>query len=249
MFNLEQEDDVLIITLSGKITADEVTAFYQSFETAIEAVDQIGLVIDATGFDDMTGDAIARDISLEFGLMDRMGKLPKAAVVSDKEFIAAAVRAMNPLLPMIEMRSFKSDEMQAARKFAADLPPKKRQGKGIRMMDQSSPEVMGFEIEGYIEADALLAISNDVLRHLEKDEEFRALVKIKSFRGFDPHILTEGSFLKMKLGAMKKTKKYAVVTDEVWVKPLIGIAGSFLGIEARRFPLAQEQAAWDWVRS
>lgn len=249
MFDLKQQGNLLLITLSGKVTADEVSAFYARFDDLLEGIDQTGMVIDMTGFDDMTGDAIARDIPLELGLLDEMGKFPKAALVSDKEFVGAAAQALNPLVPMIDIRVFTPGDMQAAMDFASDLPPKKPQGKGIYITDQSSPEVLAMELDGYMDDDEIEAISKEVLSRIESGDEFRALIKVKSFGGFDPGILTEGSFFKMKFGAMKELKKYAIVTDEGWLKPLLGFAGSISGIEMKLFPIAQEKAAWAWVKS
>lgn len=248
-FDLKQQENIFIVTMSGKVTADEVSAFYDRFDSAIHGIDRTGIVIDATGFDDMTGDAIARDIPLELGLLDQMGKIPKVAILSGKEFIGATVRAVNPLVPMIDMKAFGPEEMEAAKAFASELPPKKPKGKGIYMLDSSTPEVMAMELDGYMDDDEMEAISKEVLSRLDSGREFRALIKVKSFRGFDPGILTEGSFFKMKFGAMKDMKKYAIVTDEGWLKPLIGFAGSISGIEMKLFPLAEEQAAWDWVRA
>ena len=248
MFDLKQQGNVLLVTVSGKVTEDEVSAFYDRFEKVLADVDRTGIVIDATGFDDMTGKAIARDIPLELGLLDQMGKIPKIAFVSDKEFIGTLVRATNPLIPMIDMQTFGPGDMQAAQDFASDLPPKKPKGKGISIMDRSSPEVMAIELDGYMDDDEMEAISHEVLERLESSTDFRLLFKITSFRGFDPGILTEGSFFKMKVDAIKKTKKYAVVTDEAWLKPLLGFARSISGIEIKLFPLAEEQAAWAWVK-
>ncbi|WP_342071161.1 STAS/SEC14 domain-containing protein [Yoonia algicola] len=248
MFDLKQHENLLVITVSGKITEDEVTAFYAHFDSVIEDIERTGIIINATGFDDMTGDAIARDIPLELGLLDQMGKIPKVAVLSDKEFIGATIRAVNPLVPMIDMKAFGPAEMDAAKAFASDLPPKTPKGKGITMLDSSTPEVMAMELDGYMTDDEMEAISKEVLSRLESGGEFSALIKVKSFRGFDPGILTEGSFFKMKFGAMKDMKKYAIVTDEGWLKPLLGFARSISGIDMKLFPLADEQAAWSWVR-
>lgn len=251
MFDLKQQDTLLFITLSGKITADEVTRFYEQFDTLLEDKAQAGIVIDMTGFDDITGDAIARDIPLELGMLDKMGKFPKIAILSDKEFVAATVSAVNPLVPMIDMRVFGAGEEQAARDFAADLPPAKPagKGKGLYLLEDSSDQVLAFAVDGYMDDDEMEVISKEVLRRIETGGEFRALARIKSFGGFDPEILTEGSFFKMKFGAVKEMKKYAIVTDEKWLKPLISFGGMVSGIDMKLFALADEQAAWDWVRA
>lgn len=249
MFDLRQQDDLLFVTLSGTVTADEVSAFYDRFEKTLGTVDRTGIVVDATGFDDMTGDAIRKDIPLELGLLDQMGKIPRIAVISDKEFIGALVRAVNPLVPMIDMRAFAPGDTQAAQAFASDLPPKKPKGKGIYIMDSSTPDVLAMELDGYMDDDEMEIISKEVLRRLDSGTDLKALIKIKSFRGFDPGIFTEKSFFKMKFGAMKDMTKYAIVSDEGWLKPLLGFAGSISGIEMKLFPLAEEQAAWDWVRA
>ncbi len=250
MFDLKREgQNTLVITLSGKVTADEVAAFYKKLTPKLDASDRVGMVIDMTGFDDMTADAIRRDIPLELGLLDQMGKIPRAAFVTDKEFVGAAVAALNPLVPMIEMKVFAPGEKQAAIAFAADLPPKKPQAKGARLIESPSPDVLAFEIDGYIDDDEMKAITKEVNSRLERGDKFSALARIKSFRGFDPAILTEGSFFRMKFGGAKAMKKYAIVSDESWLKPLIGFARTVTGIDIRHFPLAEEQAAWDWVKA
>jgi hypothetical protein len=53
----------------------------------------------------------------------------------------------------------------------------------------------------------------------------------------------------VEFGAIKDVKKYAIVSDEVWLKPLIGFGAAVSGIEMKLFALADEPAAWDWVRS
>lgn len=247
MLNMKQSGNVLEITIKGKVTADEVTAFYDKLTPAIEKAERVGIVIDMTGFDDMTANAIRRDIPLEMGLLDQMGKIPRAAVVTDKEFVSALFEAMNPLVPMIDLRVFGPKDLDAARKFAADLPAKKPKGKGARIIDAPDARVFAFEIDGYIDDDEMDVISKEINTRIERGEKLRLLGRIKSFGGFDPEILTEGSFYKMKVGSLKAVEKYALVSDEGWLKPLIGFAKTVSGIEMRHFPLSEEKAAMDWV--
>lgn len=173
------------------------------------------------------------------------------AILTDKEFIKAGVQALNPLVPVIDMRVFGADEEHTARAFASDLPLRKpaQKGKGLYIMEESDDQVLGFVLDGYMDDDEMEVISHEVLRRIEQGGEFRALARIVSFRGFDPGILTDGSFFKMKFGAIKDMKKYAIVTDEKWLKPLLGFGSMVSGIEIKLFALAEEQAAWAWVRS
>ncbi|WP_417807214.1 STAS/SEC14 domain-containing protein [Thioclava sp.] len=247
MLNMKQDGNVFVLTMKGKVTADEVTAFYDKFTPAIEKADRVGIVIDISGFDDMTVDAIRHDIPLEIGMLDQMGKIPRAAVVSDKAFIGALVKAVNPLIPMIDMRIFGPDEMDAALKFASDLPDRKPKGKGAHVIESSDKNVFAFEIDGYVADDEMHAISAEINARIERGETFNALARIKSFGGLDPKILTDGSFFKMKLGSIEALKKYALVSDEQWLKPLIGFANKITGIEMRHFPLADEAAARAWL--
>lgn len=250
MFDMKKEgENILSVTLSGTLTADEVTAFYDWFTPALNAADQVGLVIDMTGFDDMTGDAIRRDIPLELGLLDKLGKVPKLAIISDKEFVGALAGAVNPLVPMVEVKVFSPVDREKAFAFASELPSKKPTGKGARLIDSPSADVVAFEIDGYIDDDEMEAISTEINTRINRGTTFSALARFKSFGGFDPEILTEGSFFKMKVRGIKSLKKYAVITDESWLKAMIGFAGTVTGIDIRHFPLAEEQAAWEWVKA
>jgi hypothetical protein len=140
-------------------------------------------VIDAAGFEDMTADTIRRDIPLEIGLLDQMGKMPRVAIVSDKEFISALVAAVNPLVPMIDMRAFAPTEMDAAHKFASALPSHKPKGKGARLIASPDGKTLGFEIDGYVDDDEMEAITDEINARIARDERFNVLAKIKSFNG------------------------------------------------------------------
>lgn len=249
MFDLTQDGDLLIVTMKGDVTADEVTAFYQRLTPIIEAADRVGLVIDMTGFNDMSAEAIRRDIPYELGLLDQLRKMPRAAVLTDKQFVGVLFSAINPLIPVTDIRVFGPDEMQAARRFAGTFPRQTATGRGARLIDSPDPGVLAFEIDGYIDDDQMEPITAAVNARIERGESFSALARIKAFGGFDPDILTEASFFKMKFGALGALKKYALVSDERWLGPLVGFARGMTGIEMRLFPLVEEQAAWDWLKA
>lgn len=52
----------------------------------------------------------------------------------------------------------------------------------------------------------------------------------------------------MKWDAIRAMHRYAIVTDQAWVRPFVGMSRLFSQVEIRIFPLDQEDAAWAWVR-
>ncbi|WP_224824663.1 STAS/SEC14 domain-containing protein [Cognatishimia sp. MH4019] len=241
--------DLLEITARGTITEDEVRRFYAELWPAIADAKKIGLIIDLSGFGDMTGRAIIEDLTHEAGALPQLKRFPRIAILTDKQWIRTAERFMDPILPMTKMECFDPADRDAARAFAQDLTEHpKPKGKGLRLIDSEIEGVLAFELDGYMSDAQADAVAAAFRAKIETSTPFDAFARIKRFGGFDPQALVQKDFIQMKMGAAKQMRRYAIVTDERWIKPMVGIARAVTGIEIEVFAEANEPAAWDWLR-
>jgi len=255
MLTLDTTDTPLFrITVAGEVTREEVRAFYKEFEPALDIAGRAGLLVDMKNLDDIEPKAMLEDVVKEFGLLDDLAKMPRCAVITDSRVMAGMIRYTSPLIPRMDMRAFAPDEAAAAEAWARALPPPKAKKvdkpdlPGLTMLESGSPDVLAFEVEGYIDDDHIDRIVAPFRARLEKGGKFNALARIKQFAGFDPEILFDKSLLGMKWDAVKALHRYAVVTDSGWVGPFAGFARMVSSVDVKIFPVAEEEAAWAWVR-
>lgn len=236
------------ITIKGDIDRDQVRDFYKQFKPALDEAGRVGLVVDMTGFEDITPGAMLEDVIEELGLLDDLSKMPRAALVTGNRMLAGMVRYINPVIPRMEVRSFAPEDMSAAAEWAADLPEKAARTPGLRLLDSGHPDVLAFELNGYMDDDDVDVIVKPFRDRIDQGGKFNALARLTHFAGFDPEILFDRALLGMKWDAIRALHRYAIVTDHVWVRPVAGFARMISKVEIEIFPLAREAEAWDWVR-
>lgn len=236
------------VTVKGDISRDEVRSFYAEFKPALDDAGRVGLLVDLSEFGDVSPGAMLEDLMEEMGLLDDLEKMPRAALITGNRTIAGMIRYLNPIVPKMEMRVFTPTEISQAEVWAGDLPEPKSRKPGLSLIDSGHPDVLAFELDGYMDDDDMEIIIGPFQARIEKGGKFNALARMKRFAGFDPEILFDRAFLGMKWDAIRVMHRYAIVTDHQWVRPFAGMARLVSKLDVKIFPLAQEQAAWDWVK-
>lgn len=236
------------VTVKGDIDREDIRDFYRKFKPALDEAGRVGLVVDMTGFGDISAGAALEDVIEELSLLDDLKKMPRAALITGNRTLAGMVRYINPVVPRMELRSFAPEEISTAAQWAADLPEKKPHRPGLTVIDSGHPDVLAFELDGYMDDDDMEVIVRPFRERIDRGGKFNALARLKHFAGFDPEILFDRALLGMKWDAIRVLHRYAVVTDHQWVRPFVGFARMVSHVDVRIFPMSEEQAAWDWVK-
>jgi len=83
---------------------------------------------------------------------------------------------------------------------------------------------------------------------LERHEKVRLLNRIKHFGGIDPAVFMQSGLVSMKLAAMQKVERYAIVGAPGWMRKIIETVNpAFADTDMRTFPLDRENEAWAWL--
>lgn len=249
MIDFDTTDPKLLrVTITGDISRQEVKDFYAKFKPEIDARHRTGVLVDITGFQDITPGAMLEDVIEEFGLLGDMSKMPRVAMITGNRTWAGMVRYLNPIIPKMETRVFMPSEVKDAEDWARDLPEPKHRKPGLSVIETDHPDVLGFELDGYMDDDDMDIIVRPFRDRINEGGQFNALARLKHFAGFDPEILFDRALLGMKWDAIRALHRYAIVTDHQWVRPFAGMARLVSKVDVKIFPLAEEQAAWDWVK-
>lgn len=118
---LTAPDHVAAYKLSGTLTEEDYDRIVADIEAKLDRHERLGLLIDLTGFHDLTLRAGLKDIRYSLGKMWQLRRFPREAVITDKAWIATLAQIASPLVPFIEIRTFKPGESDVALAWASDI--------------------------------------------------------------------------------------------------------------------------------
>lgn len=246
----ELKPNVWELTLEGVLDKGDIQKMERALTPALKGYGPLGLIVRAEGWTDMSADAIAEDAKFEFGLLPEWSKIARMAVVTDLQAFAALLKWIDPILPMIDMKSFASSDVAAAEAFVCDLPAKQAAaaGGGVTLLVDGKEGVIAFEIDGRITTDDVDKLLAPLEAHMNGGEKINLLVRFKDYGGFDPAILANGPLMITKMNAFTHLGRYAVVGAPKWMVAMAGTVGAMMPFEMRTFDTSKDDAAWTWVR-
>lgn len=240
---------VIAIQLSGKLTGDDMKAYRSILETKLSSHVQIGILMDFTGLTDMNADAFTEGIKADLDFLRHIDQIGHLAFVSDKEWLNAVFNFLKPVFPTFEMKVYASDQSDEAMRWVSEQPEaRKPQAPALRFFPTSQDDVLAFEINGMISGKEMPGIIKKFKDILQQHEKVRLLNRIKHFGGIDPAVFMQHGLVAMKLAAIRKLERYAIVGAPGWMCKIVEILNpEFEDMEMRTFPEDRESEAWAWL--
>ncbi|GAU81650.1 STAS/SEC14 domain-containing protein [Bosea sp. BIWAKO-01] len=118
---LAAPDHVAAYRLSGTLTVEDYDSLIADIEARLTRHEKIGVLVDLTGFHDITLGAGARDLRYGFSKLAELRRFPREALISDKGWIETLVAIANPVIPFVEIRCFKPIEYEAALAWVSEI--------------------------------------------------------------------------------------------------------------------------------
>lgn len=243
-------DHVIALALEGTLTGEGLQEYRKVLEKKLQDHDQIGLYIDVTKLTDMTANSIVEGTKADMELFSHIKQLNRCAFVSDKEWPKAAISLADRLFPKIKMKVFPSSESNAALSWAAEKSELSlANSSAIRFLPTNKDNVLAFEVDGVLSASEIPNIIQRLEAFLEGQDSVRLLARMKNYSGFEPSILKHsGELLSMKIDAMKKVERYAIVGAPNWVSKLVETVNPlFPKMDMQAFTDDQESEALAWL--
>lgn len=116
---------VVAFRVTGTLNGDDLDAVTGAVDAALARHERIGMYADLTGFSDLTAEALAKDLRYSLSKLGELNRFPRAAVVTDKQWIKAMTAMWSPLLPGVEARAFDPGQETEAIAWVAGFAPKK----------------------------------------------------------------------------------------------------------------------------
>lgn len=248
---LSAPEHVIAIRLTGKVTGADIAAYQQILDEKLEQELPISLCVDFTGLEDMNFDAFTEGVKADFELLSHLGRFHRCAFVSDKEWPEAVVRYIDPIFPILELKVFAAGERDAAIAWAAEPKAAREPEKpAVRFLTTDREDALGFEIDGRFGSAEMSRVVEEFQAWLDRHEKVRLLCRMKHFGGVDPSVFLQSGLVPMKLSAIRKVERYAIVGASPWMRSMIETLGPlFSEMEIRNFPAEQEAEAWKWIEA
>ena len=244
----ELKPRVFEITLAGTVEATDIDTMKRELTPALKADGKMGLVLRMEDLEDITGDALIQDARFEFSMLPQWSKVQRVAVVTDKQAFEALLNWFDPILPMIDFRTFAPAKADAAQGWAADLPGTNGDaGPGLRIVEDGSDGILVFEIDGKITEEGADQVFSAFDHAVKKHGKINLMIRVKDYEGFDLGLFGNGSFMTSKFGAIGKVGRYAIVGAPGWMRAMAQTMGPFIPIEMRTFEASEEKAAREWA--
>ena len=242
-------DHVIAMHLSDKLTGDDIKKYKGILDGKLLNHDQLSMVVDFTGLTDMNAEACVEGTKADLELLRHINRFTRFAFVSDKEWPQALIGFMSALLPTVEMRVFLPDESDEAIQWASELPKvPKSEAPAFRFLPTSRDDVLAFEIDGVISGKEMPEVIKKFEIFLEQHQKVRLLNRIKHFGGIDPAVFMQSGLLSIKLAAIQKVERYAIVGAPGWMcKVIKTVNPAFADMDMRTFPEDRESEAWAWL--
>jgi hypothetical protein len=111
--------NIAAFRVAGTVTAEDYDKIIPALEEKLNEHEEIGILADLTDLEDMTRDALRRDLQYGLSKLGELHRFQRAAVVSEKQWIKAATEMTGALFPQIEARVFPADEKTQALEWVA----------------------------------------------------------------------------------------------------------------------------------
>jgi hypothetical protein len=248
---LDSPKHLVAIRLAGDLTAEDVSKAWKAVEDGLKENERISFFAEIDPSMKLTFEGLAKDVAEGIRRLGRLSKYYRAAVVTDKGWMAALARAEGVVFSSIDLRVFEPADRNKALAWASETPeplPKPEEPKAsIHFLQTTSENVFAYEVDGRLREKDVKAAVAELKPYLEREGKINVLARMKNFSGFDILSVLDDDLIRLKFKAPAKIERYAIVGAKPWLRNLLELFDPLVKTEIRTFDASEEDAAWEWV--
>jgi hypothetical protein len=248
---LESAKHLVAIKISGSLTGADVEKASAALDKAIAENERISVFVDVDPSMALTFEGVVKDFIDGISRLGQLSRIYRAALVTDKGWMAAIARVEGLVFASIDLRVYAPEDRDKALAWASETPeplPKPDVPEpSIRLIHTTNENVFAWEVDGRIREKDIKSALEGFEPFLKRDGKLNALVRMTSYGGFDLSAILDDDLLKIKYRALSKLEKYAIIGAKPWMRNLAELMGGVIGPEVRVFDAAEEHQAWEWV--
>src|SRR5215204_425966 len=119
---LESQKHLIAIRLSGELTAADVTQAYKATDEALKQNDRISFFAEVDPSMKLTFEGLLKDLVEGVGQFGKLGRYYRAALVTDKGWLASMARIEGIVFSSIDFRVFAPADRDKAFAWASETP-------------------------------------------------------------------------------------------------------------------------------
>lgn len=242
---------VVAIKLSGDLTAEDVSKAYKATEDAVKENGRISFYAEIEESMSLTFEGLVKDLFEGLGQFGKLKHYYRAALVTEKGWIATIARIEGLVFSSIDVKIFKNDEKAKALAWASEaVPPEsvpEPPQQSIHFIKTTSDNVFAYEINGRITQQDISAATREMKDAFDRPDKVNVLLHVKNWQGFDLSAVVDDDLAKMKYKAMSKVDRYAVIGAPAWMRNLLELIDPLFSVNIKIFEPGEEEAAWNWV--
>lgn len=248
---LESPKHLIAIKVSGTLTAEDVEKAYKATDDALKANERVSFFAEVGESVGFTVEGLLKDLWNGIGQLGRLGKYYRAAIVTDKGWIATMARVEGLVFSSIDVRVFEPAERAKAFAWASEVPeplPKPEDAPAsVHFLQTTNENVFAYEVNGRLREKDIKAAIAQLKPYLEREGKFNVLARMKDFGGFDLLAALDDDLVKTNYKAISKIDKYAIIGAKAWMRNFLELVSGLFSAQIRFFDPEEEHAAWEWV--
>lgn len=111
---LDTPDDVLAVSLSDRITGDELDRIMDRLDAVMAHHDKVHVFVQTHSIDGIELKGLGAYMARAMPLLGKLNRFGRVAVVADQAWIRAATRLESAVMPFISYRVFEPQDRDAA---------------------------------------------------------------------------------------------------------------------------------------
>jgi hypothetical protein len=111
---LDSPDDVIALTISGKITGGDLEAIMDRVDDVMSRHDKVHVFVETRTINGIEVSGLPSYMSRALPLFGKLDRFGRVAVVADQAWVRAGTRLESALLPGINYRTYMPDERDEA---------------------------------------------------------------------------------------------------------------------------------------
>lgn len=111
---IETRDDVLALTMSGRVTEADLEAVMDRLDRAWAIHEQVHVFVETQGLDGIEISGLAAYLPRVVPMLRNLHRFGRVAIVADQAIVRGASRVESAVLPGISYRVVEPDEREAA---------------------------------------------------------------------------------------------------------------------------------------
>ncbi|OAN64950.1 STAS/SEC14 domain-containing protein [Sphingomonas sp. TDK1] len=111
---IDSADDVIALSISGKITTAELDAIMDRLEPALAKNEKTHVFVETRTIDGIEVSGLPSYLARAVPILTRLPRFGRVAIVADQTWVRIAARVESLLLPFISYRTFTPDQRDEA---------------------------------------------------------------------------------------------------------------------------------------